>query len=212
MESCSAIQRNEVATQATRYRGLENSCSCERSQAQRDKYCLTPILGKAKNRQIQSIVKQTGGCQGWERRHRAQLLNRSGLSSEGEGDILELDRGGWLHSTVNVLDDTEPLTLPNNHKIKGWLLLCTFHLNEYNSKNNNTTTLRLPMRIKWDGMCKMLSTRPGTESTLNKCWPLSLLPPPFRERQWNVWQSNTMRDELDAQRTLFLAPNKKGVI
>lgn len=70
MESCSAIQRNEVATQATRYRSLENSCSCERSQAQRDKCCLTPILGKVKNRQIQSIMKQTGGCQGWERETR----------------------------------------------------------------------------------------------------------------------------------------------
>ena len=52
-------------------------------------------------------------------RHGAQLLNRSGLSSQGEGDILKLDRGGRLHSTVNVLDTTESLTLQNNHKIKG---------------------------------------------------------------------------------------------
>ena len=54
MESYSVIKRQETLTQATAWMNLEATVLSERSQTQKDTYCVTPFTGNAQNTQIPS--------------------------------------------------------------------------------------------------------------------------------------------------------------
>lgn len=44
----------------------EDIMLCERSQTQKDKYCMNPLLQSSKSSQIHRDGQRNGGCRGWQ--------------------------------------------------------------------------------------------------------------------------------------------------
>ena len=75
-------------------------------------------MWNVQNRQICRHRELIGSCQGLGRGVNEEgLLNVYRVSFGGDENVLELDRGGGLHSVLSILNTTERYTLK-------WLSLC----------------------------------------------------------------------------------------
>lgn len=64
MERDSALKRKKVLTPATPWMSLEDTVLSDRSQWQKDKHCLNPLIQDTQRSQVPRDRRQNGGRQG----------------------------------------------------------------------------------------------------------------------------------------------------
>ena len=105
-----SLKRKEILSHATTRMNLEDMTLNERSQTQKDKFCVVPLTGGPKRTQIHRDRKAERWVQGLGEGGRELAFHGDGVSVLQDENSFD-DGWRWLRNSVNVLNAVEMYTL-----------------------------------------------------------------------------------------------------